>query len=231
MKKIYLLLTAALIFLYCDTANAQLLDPVSYQITDAPEQVKAGEKFSVIVRAEIDGDWHLYSALNDPDAGPYPTTFSSGEENLQIAGTVSESEVRIVLDPNFNAKLGWHSDEAHFTVPLAFDTTAAGNNTITLDILYQVCDDKSCLPPKTKQVSAEVLVSGISESPFIGGANSGKNILNSFYTFPSGIISSLNGVEWIFWLFFSAAALALALAVPNTRRETIKAKNRVSPYS
>jgi hypothetical protein len=152
-----------LFFLYCDTANAQLLDPVSYQITDSPEQVKAGEIFSVTVRAEIDGEWHLYSALNDPDAGPYPTTFSSGEQNLHVAGEISESDARIVLDPNFNAKLGWHSNDAQFIVPLAFDTTAAGSNTITLDILYQVCDDKSCLPPKTKQVSAEVLVSGVSD--------------------------------------------------------------------
>lgn len=226
MKKIHFLLVTALVWAFWDQANAQLLDPVSYQITDAPKQVKAGEIFSVTVRADIDGDWHLYSSLNDPDAGPYPTTFSSAGENLQIAGSVSESDARIVMDPNFNAELGWHSGEAHFTVPLAFDTTASGSNTITLDILYQVCDDKSCLPPKTKQVSAEVLVSGISESPFIGGANSGQNMFFSFYTFPSGIIGGLDGREWLFWLIISAGIFTLFLAAFNFRRESITTKKQ-----
>lgn len=229
MKKIYLLLVTSMVWAFCDQANAQLLDPVNYQITDAPEQVKAGEIFSVTVRADIDGEWHLYSALNDPDAGPYPTTFSSAGENLQIAGTVSESDARIVMDPNFNAELGWHSGEAHFTVPLAFDTTASGSNTITLDILYQVCDDKSCLPPKTKQVSTEVLVSGISDTPFIGKANPGQNVFYSFYTFPSVIISGFNGREWLFWLFIASGALALFLAGFKIRRETIITKKQGSP--
>jgi len=229
MKKIYLLLAVALVWPFCDQANAQLLDPVNYQITDAPEQVKAGEIFSVTVRADIDGEWHLYSALNDPDAGPYPTTFSSVEENLNVAGTVSESDARIVMDPNFNAELGWHSGEAHFTVPLAFDTTASGSNTITLDILYQVCDDKSCLPPKTKQVSAEVLVSGISETPFIGHSNSDLNVFYSLYKSPSGMMSGLNGREWLFWLFISAVIFGLFLGRYIFRREPISTNKQANP--
>src|SRR6056297_2529017 len=87
----------------------QMLDPVSYSITDGPEQVKAGEVFEVTVKASIDGNWHLYSIANDPDAGPYPTQFSSANPKLAVAGEVQESEPTIEMDPNFNTELGWHS--------------------------------------------------------------------------------------------------------------------------
>lgn len=144
----------------------QLLDPVDYSITSVPEQVQAGEIFEVEVLADIEGEWHLYSVLNDPDAGPYPTTFSSAKNGMAIAGDVMESEATIQLDPNFNAELGWHSNEAHFTIPVAFREDLQGSRQLVLEVLYQVCDDRSCLPPKTKQVEAEVVVSGIAENPF-----------------------------------------------------------------
>lgn len=167
------LLTTLLLFIFWIPVQAQLLDPVSFQITGLPEQVEAGERFMVTVRADIEGEWHLYSALNDPDAGPYPTTFTSASDGLMLAGDITETEPRIVLDPNFNEELGWHAREAEFSIPLVFDTSAHGKRDILLDILYQVCDDRSCLPPKTKQVSASMLVQGVAESPYIPEQNVG----------------------------------------------------------
>jgi len=144
----------------------QLLDPVDYQITDYPETVAAGEVFNVTVKATIDGDWHLYSVLNDPDAGPYPTTFSSASNQMAIAGDVEESEAVIAFDPNFETELGWHSKEAEFTIPVAFRAELQGEQTIQLEVLYQVCDDVSCLPPKTKQIESVVNLDGVADSPY-----------------------------------------------------------------
>lgn len=197
---IRLLLPAILFLMICAQVHGQLIDPVTYQITEVPDQVKAGERFEITIRAEIKGDWHLYSALNDPDAGPYPTNFSSAADNLMLAGEVRETEPRIVLDPNFNAKLGWHSGEAFFTVPVVFDTVARGKKTISLDILYQVCDDRSCLPPKTKQVSREISVAGVADVPFVNTNPSSQDFFLKFYSFPSVLISPLENREWIFWI-------------------------------
>src|SRR6056297_253194 len=144
----------------------QLLDPVDYQITDHPETVAAGEVFNVTVKATIDGDWHLYSVLNDPDAGPYPTTFSSASNQMALAGDVEESEAVIAFDPNFETELGWHSKEAEFTIPVAFRAELQGEQTIQLEVLYQVCDDVSCLPPKTKQIESVVNLDGVADSPY-----------------------------------------------------------------
>jgi len=144
----------------------QLLDPVDYQITGHPETVAAGEVFNVTVEATIDGDWHLYSVLNDPDAGPYPTTFSSASNQMAVAGEVEESEAVIAFDPNFETELGWHSKGAEFTIPVAFRSELQGEQTILLEVLYQVCDDVSCLPPKTKQIESVVNLEGVSDSPY-----------------------------------------------------------------
>lgn len=153
--------------------QAQLLDPVTYEVTQAPAEVKAGEQFEITIQAAIEGKWHLYSIANDPDAGPYPTQFSSAGEMLQIAGEVTESEAVIEFDPNFETDLGWHTSEATFTVPLVFDTKVSGEAQIDLEVLYQVCDDKSCLPPKRKSITEVITVSGVAEVPYEASINDG----------------------------------------------------------
>lgn len=193
-----LLLTSLLFYIWLIPIQAQLLDPVSFHITDFPEEVKAGERFTITVRAEIEGEWHLYSALNDPDAGPYPTTFTPVSDGLMSAGEITETEPRIVLDPNFNAKLGWHSREALFNIPVVFDISSQGARDAALDILYQVCDDRSCLPPKTKQVSASLLIQGVSESPYIPEQNSGMTsyFKEQSWLFRVIIIAASVGAMW-----------------------------------
>lgn len=166
MKKSAFFLGIALFALSPFLVNGQLLDPVEYSMSDAPDTVKAGEVFNITIEASIDGEWHLYSILNDPEAGPFPTQFSSPLSNMAIVGEVEESEAVIAFDPNFDTDLGWHSNSAHFTIPIAFKSTLEGRQAMELEVLYQVCDDRSCLPPKTKQVEGEVVLSGVAENPF-----------------------------------------------------------------
>jgi len=152
---------------------AQIPDPVKYQVTDAPEEVLAGESFIITIDASIEGDWHLYSVLNDPDAGPFPTEFSANSPNFILAGDVTETEADIEFDPNFEAELGWHSSFAQFNIPVAVKTEMEGTQTLDIEVYYQVCDDRVCLPPKSKSIIATVEVIGVSDSPVegsVGGA-------------------------------------------------------------
>lgn len=153
----------------------QLLDPVDYTLAEAPDSARAGEVFNIIVEASIDGNWHLYSISNDPDAGPYPTQFSTPSSDMAIAGDVQESDAVIAFDPNFNTDLGWHSKSARFTIPVAFKPSLEGTQSIVLEILYQVCDDVSCLPPKTKQIEGEVVLAGVADNPFQDFSESAAN--------------------------------------------------------
>ena len=58
------------------------------------------------VEASIESNWHLYSVLNAPDAGPFPTSFTAKSPNFVVAGDIEESEAIVEYDPNFETDLG-----------------------------------------------------------------------------------------------------------------------------
>ncbi|MAO65035.1 MAG: hypothetical protein CL666_08540 [Balneola sp.] len=145
--------------------QAQIPDPVKFSVSDAPDSVLAGEVFEIQVEASIEGNWHLYSILNDEDAGPFPTEFSAKTNNFAIVGGVTESAADVEYDPNFETELGWHSSFAEFTIPVTIKVDRTGKQNLDIEVFYQVCDDKVCLPPTTKSIVAGVTVTGISDKP------------------------------------------------------------------
>lgn len=162
--------------------SAQIPDPVKFEVIEIPDQVEAGAVFNVMLSASIEGDWHLYSVLNAPDAGPFPTKFSAKSPNFVLAGDVVETDADVEFDPNFEAELGWHSSFAEFTIPVAIKTELSGSQTIDIEVFYQVCDDRVCLPPKKKSIIADVEVVGVSENPFeasIGGIEQNNSEISS----------------------------------------------------
>lgn len=149
-----------------------MMDPVSFTLEEAPEQIVAGETLQVRVRAEIEDDWHLYSVNIDSNKGPYPTKFSSESKNFRIEGPIRESDPERAYDPNFEVELRWHSDRASFTIPLVYHgQNSTGETLIDLAVEYQVCDDNICLPPKTRYVTRKVNVVG-SSTPDEGSGES-----------------------------------------------------------
>ena len=184
---------------------AQIPDPVKYDVAEAPEQVKAGEVFSIIIEASIEGEWHLYSVLNDPDAGPYPTEFSAKSDNFIIAGDVVESKADIEFDPNFEAELGWHSTYASFEIPVAVRADQQGRQNLDIEVFYQVCDDRVCLPPKRKSIIAAVEVVGVADV-IAEGAEAGSN--KAEITSSRGGLGS-EGVFSFMWVAILAGFAAL----------------------
>lgn len=188
---------------------AQIPDPVKYEVSEIPDTVKAGEVFEITIEASIEGKWHLYSVLNDPDAGPYPTKFSAKSPNFVLAGKVSESEADIEYDPNFEAELGWHTSFASFTIPVAIRSKLKGNQTLDIEVYYQVCDDRVCLPPKSKSIIASVEVSGVADEIYegaIGGADNAGSKVNRSSN--KGSLSS-NGIFSFLWIAIVAGFAAL----------------------
>ncbi len=190
--------------------QAQIPDPVKYQVTEVPATVQAGEVFIITIDASIEGDWHLYSVLNDPDAGPFPTEFSANSPNFVVAGDVTETEADIEFDPNFEAELGWHSSFAQFNVPVAIKTELSGEQTLDIEVFYQVCDDRVCLPPKSKSIIAAVEVIGVSDTPFeaaIGGLE--EEASSEELTEASAIDLARDGVFSFIWIALLAGFAAL----------------------
>ena len=187
---------------------AQIPDPVQFSVVRVPDTVMAGESFEIELNASIEGDWHLYSVLNDPEAGPFPTRFSAKSLNFFLTEKVRESKADIEFDPNFETDLGWHNSFAQFTLPVSVYTSKLGTQILDIEAFYQVCDDRVCLPPTSKSIITTVFVAGVADNPLpeasrsvetqISKANASSNTAND-----EGIFSFL----WIAILAGFAALL------------------------
>lgn len=184
---------------------AQIPDPVKYEVSDIPDTVKAGEIFEINIEASIEGKWHLYSVLNDPDAGPYPTEFSAKSANFVLAGKSKESKADIEFDPNFEAELGWHTSYADFTIPVAIKSELQGMQTLDIEVFYQVCDDRVCLPPKRKSIIASVFVDGVADEVYEDAIGGGDQVSASN---SKGSLSN-DGVFSFLWIAIVAGFAAL----------------------
>lgn len=187
---------------------AQIPDPVKYEVSEAPDTVKAGEVFEVVVEASIEGKWHLYSVLNDPDAGPYPTEFSAKSSNFVLAGKTAETKADIEFDPNFEAELGWHTSYASFTIPVAVKSELSGKQTLDIEVYYQVCDDRVCLPPKRKSIIAGVFVDGVADEIYEGAVGGATVSEGSSTSGKKGNLSG-DGIFSFFWIALVAGFAAL----------------------
>jgi thiol:disulfide interchange protein len=132
---------------------------VSWQLVDPPATAAAGERFDVTLRAEIQPGWHLYS-MNVPAGGPVPTSITVQDSMIFTeAGEPREPTPIPWFDQNFNMETNYFRDQADFVVPIEVKPTATvGLQTLVLQARFMACNDRSCLPPQTKEVSAQIQV-------------------------------------------------------------------------
>jgi len=124
-----------------------------------PASVRAGERFEVYVRAEIEDRWHLYTATQPP-GGPNATRFRlPAGEPFRLGEGLRQSEFHKEFDPNFGIDTEFFSEQAEFWIPIETgpDATAAEYE-LQLQVTFQVCDDKVCLPPRRVPLTMKVLV-------------------------------------------------------------------------
>ena len=96
----YLLLVVVCMFAITHGAQAQ--DPVTWSIkAHAGSSLKAGDKFTAQIAAQIQVGWHIYS-VTQPAGGPNPTRITLTERQpFKLAGTVKGPAPHVQLDPNF----------------------------------------------------------------------------------------------------------------------------------
>ena len=187
--------------------TAQIPDPVQFSVVNMPDTVLAGESFDIELSASIEGDWHLYSVLNDPDAGPFPTSFTANSSNFFLTSQVLESKADIEFDPNFETDLGWHSSFAQFTLPVSIYTSKIGTQILDIEAFYQVCDDRVCLPPTSKSIIATVFVAGVAENPLEQATRAPDTQLSQDASSPS--TGSDEGIFSFIWIAILAGFAAL----------------------
>jgi thiol:disulfide interchange protein len=134
---------------------------LSFRLLDPPSEATAGDEMMIMLRADIEPGWHLYS-MDLPPGGPISTTIRVVENAAFVSGGAPvEPEPIPWFDPNFNMQTNYHEDVADFQVPVRVKPDAPdGFASLELTIRFMACDDRSCLPPQTRSVSAEVMVTG-----------------------------------------------------------------------
>ncbi len=129
-------------------------NPVSWSLeSDAKgKTLKTGEKFQAKLKAEIEGEWHLY-AVEQPEGGPFPTKITIAENlPFELDGKPMSPAPITKFDPNFEIDTKFFAEKATFSLPIRVEGETNGDN-LAVNVRYQVCDDKVCLPPKTVKVS------------------------------------------------------------------------------
>jgi len=134
-------------------------EPARWSLSvDPSSDLKAGDKLKALLKAEIDGGWHLY-ALEQPPGGPIATTIKVTDGSpFQITGKIESPKPTEKLDSLFAGTNGkplvtkFFADGVTFNIPLkATAGTAAAQ--ASMDVRFQLCNDQFCLPPRTYRVT------------------------------------------------------------------------------
>jgi thiol:disulfide interchange protein len=203
MRRIFLLLfLAASAF-----AQSEKFNHVQWTMTLDAATAAPGATVLAHLEARIDPDWHMYS-LNTPP-GPIPTTI----KNMSGAaiGNVAFFEPPPIrkYDPNFQADTETYEGTQVFLARIEVKKDAMpGNVTIAFQPRYQTCSGTTCIPPRTRDISAALTIAA--------GASVASVTIPSGYTEakaragsvgPAGATTSDSGI-----LAFLALAFGFGLA-------------------
>lgn len=199
-----------------------LLDPVQWTI--AAEQVDE-QTYDVVLTAELDKGWTLYTQDNSDESGLLPIVFSYDEAGIALAGTTEREAgtYKRAYDAIWETEVGKiTAGPARWRQRL---TVEPGTEQFSGVIEYMTCDDTQCLPPDFVEYTValnplRVILDGAPEAgtpPVIADADEALESLTDIRSEPIGecadsITSSVGnggGIWTIFGLGFLGGLLAL----------------------
>ena len=136
------ILSFLITFLITVPTWSQIQDPVkwNFEIETLDEN-----EVDLIIRAEIDAGWHLYS--QEAGDGPVSTSFTFfANEKIKMKGKVIEGEAHEEYDPNFESVLRYFDKEAIFKQRIKL--LKEESTLLKGELQFMVCNDAMCLPPE-----------------------------------------------------------------------------------
>lgn len=147
------------LFFVAGSINAQNINPVKISVPTSDIVIKAGDERSIIMTVDIEAPWHINSHTPN-DESLIATKVSVSANGITLAG----SSFPIPHDVTFS-----FSDqpvsvfEGRIDISLklkAEKNTSPGKYPVTVKLMYQACDDQTCLAPKTVTATVNVIVEG-----------------------------------------------------------------------
>ncbi len=115
---------------------------------------KTGNDYQLVFHLVLKNPWHIYSLKPGGDGYEIAPSFTFDKNaNLKLKGKLTEKgkPTTTTMD-GIDGKVTYFSG----TVDYVQDVTVTGKTKISGKHEYQVCNDKLCLPPKTKDFSFEI---------------------------------------------------------------------------
>ncbi|AFL90466.1 disulfide bond corrector protein DsbC [Terriglobus roseus DSM 18391] len=110
---------------------------------------------SVALTATIQEGWHVY-ALSQPPGGPTPLRITiPATAPFTLQTPVAESKVIRHEDPTFKMETVYYLNTINLTVDLKKQGSTP-TETVPVDVRYQACNDRLCLPPYTAHLTAAI---------------------------------------------------------------------------
>ena len=126
----------------------EFINPVQWSVSVVP----TNQGHELIMSAEIEAGWHLYSQtqFGDEFEGPIRTefTYNASDSTYVLLGPTQEPEVASVYDPVFELDVIYFEDQVSFVQPIKIINPQGG--TLEAEVYYSVCDAEKCLPPDIK---------------------------------------------------------------------------------
>ena len=140
MKKIVF---ASIFMFIVNIGFAQVENPVNWTFSATKISAK---QYELHMSAAVEGNWHIYA--QDAGEGPEPTSFTFVKNPLvKLDGKVKEiGKLESHYDANFKSTLKFYNEKVDFVQKVNLKSTA--NTVIKGSVLFMVCNDKRCLPPK-----------------------------------------------------------------------------------
>ena len=168
------------------------------------------KSFKVRLSAAIEAPWHLY-AIEQPEGGPIPTTITSAAPDaFAIDGKITSPPPVTKFDENFRIPTKFFLKEAKFD--FSVKSLSTGNvDDFAVNVRYQVCNDTTCLPPKTVKVTfdgfEDVKRSAIGSQQSAVSTESSLSVSNVQVSAPNN--QTPTDIWPFLWLAVSLGALSL----------------------
>jgi len=118
---------------------AQTAKPIKWNIGLSKNEVKKGSTVEIIFKAEIKGDWYLYSSDFDPELGPTVTVFElENSPNYKKSGLLVPINAKTKYDSLWGGNITYFTKIAEFRQKIKI---LGSNPVIKGTLLYQVCND------------------------------------------------------------------------------------------
>jgi len=138
---------------------AQTPEEIVRWTTHGQATANAGTKLEVVLHADIQSDWHVYSISQMP-GGPTRMIITVPEHQpFERDGSLNAPLPRTAFDPNFNIDTETYEGSVQIKVPIRVAKDApVGGQKLAIDVLFQTCNDTTCLPPHTTHLYVPIKI-------------------------------------------------------------------------